>query len=546
MIFGYVTLLVAMILSSVAAYYSVLGLTAIFSAAKLPVIIMGGALEVGKVISAMWLHRNWQRSPWTYKAYLLPSLLFLMLLTSMGTFGFLSKAHNDQNLVSGDVAAKIAIYDEKIKTAKENIDVNRRALKQMDEAVDQVMGRSSDEKGAEKAVAIRRGQTKDRQRLLQEISVEQKTITKLNEERAPIAAEVRKVEAEVGPIKYIAALVYNDSPDSGVLEKAVRWVIILIVGVFDPLAIVLILAGYRQIEWAREDRLAALKESAEEDISEAGYKTPWPDYQPAYEPDDGPLTDNQIEQIKETVTKKEFDIKDHPYLFTPAGSDTPPGIKPVGPQVYKPVPSDVTLEPCYKCGTTLIDAPGIGPFCPNKECDVVDGWALEDQEPVAITFKMPAKFPSPILTIPASTIEPKQRPRYTIADHGKTIDVDGKTISMSILKDMHPDIYNEVFLAQADNLTKLKTPSMATFGIAFPTLPKRGDMFLHVVTLPSKLYKFNGSNWIPVDKLTTDSYTYNDDYLKFLETKISNGQITVDDLTDSEQENLNEYLNRNV
>ena len=145
-----------------------------------------------------------------------------------------------------------------------------------------------------------------------------------------------------------------------------------------------------------------------------------------------------------------------------------------------------------------------------------------------------------------SVIEPKQRPRYTIADHGKTIDVDGKTISMSILEDMHPDIYNEVFLAQADNSTKLKTPSLATFGIAFPTLPKRGDMFLHVVTLPSKLYKFNGSNWIPVDKSTTDSYTYNDDYLKFLETKISNGQITVDDLTDSEQENLNEYLNRNV
>ena len=544
MIFGYVTLLVAMILSSVAAYYSVLGLTAIFSAAKLPVIIMGGALEVGKVISAMWLHRNWKRSPWTYKAYLLPSLLFLMLLTSMGTFGFLSKAHNDQNLVSGDVSAKIAIYDEKIKTAKENIDVNRRALKQMDEAVDQVMSRSSDEKGAEKAVAIRRGQTKDRQRLLQEISAEQKTITQLNEERAPIAAEVRKVEAEVGPIKYIAALVYNDSPDSGVLEKAVRWVIMLIVGVFDPLAVVLILAGYRQIEWAREDKLAALKESAEKDIFEDGYKTPWPDQQPAYEPDDGPLTDNQIEQIKETVAK-EFDIKDHPYLFTPAGSDTPPGIKPVGPQVYKPVPSDDTLEPCYKCGTTLINVPGIGPFCPNKDCDVADN--TSGVEPIEITFKMPATMPVIETELPAGKpIESKQRPRYTIADHGKTIDVDGKTISMSILEDMHPDIYNEVFLAQADNSTKLKTPSLATFGIAFPTLPKRGDMFLHVVTLPSKLYKFNGSNWIPVDKSTTDSYTYNDDYLKFLETKISNGQITVDDLTDSEQENLNEYLNRNV
>ena len=105
--FGYLTLAVAFFLSVVAAYYSVLGLVAIFSAAVIPVMIMGGALETGKVVAAMWLHRNWDRAPWTYKAYLLPSLLALMLLTSMGTFGYLSKAHSDQSLVSGDVLVKL-------------------------------------------------------------------------------------------------------------------------------------------------------------------------------------------------------------------------------------------------------------------------------------------------------------------------------------------------------------------------------------------------------------------------------------------------------
>ena len=211
---------------------------------------MGGSLELGKIVATVWLHNNWKRAGWAFKAYLIPAVAFLMLLTSMGIFGYLSKAHSDQSLVSGDSMSKVAIYDEKIKNAKENIDANRKALKQMDEAVDQVMGRSTSETGADKAVAVRRSQQKERGRLLAEISAEQKTITTLSEERAPLAAEFRKVEAEVGPIKYIAALIYGDNPDANLLEHAVRWVIILIVIVFDPLALCLILSANKQFEWA--------------------------------------------------------------------------------------------------------------------------------------------------------------------------------------------------------------------------------------------------------------------------------------------------------
>ncbi len=249
---AYLTLVSGLSVSAVAIYYSVAGLVAIFAAAVIPIIIMGVALEISKLAATIWLKQNWSRAPRFIKGYLLSAIFILMVITSMGIFGFLSKAHTDQSLVSGDVQSKIAVYDEKIKTAKENIDANRRALKQMDEAVDQVMGRSQDEKGADKAVALRRGQAKERTRLLSEIAAEQKTISQLSEERAPIAAEVRKVEAEVGPIKYIAKLIYGDNPDANILEKAVTWVIIIIVIVFDPLAVILLLASQYSFAWFRQ------------------------------------------------------------------------------------------------------------------------------------------------------------------------------------------------------------------------------------------------------------------------------------------------------
>jgi hypothetical protein len=255
MILAWLLLLTGLTISAVAIYYSVIGLTAIFSAAIIPIIIMGSALEVGKLVCASWLKANWERAPRFIKYYMVTAVIVLMIITSMGIFGFLSKAHSDQSLVSGDVGSKIAIYDEKIKTAKDNIDANRKALKQMDEAVDQIMGRSQDEKGADKAVAVRRGQQKERARLQAEITAEQKIISQISEERAPIAAEVRKVEAEVGPIKYIAKFIYGESgADENMLEKAVTWIIILIVVVFDPLAVIMLLAAQMTFGWKREDQ----------------------------------------------------------------------------------------------------------------------------------------------------------------------------------------------------------------------------------------------------------------------------------------------------
>jgi hypothetical protein len=255
---AYLTLFSGLAISLVAEFYSIIGFTAIFAAAQIPVIIMGIVLGVGKIAATLWLKQNWKIAHWLVKTYLLTAIAVLMGVTSMGIFGFLSKAHSDQSLVSGDVQSKIAVYDEQIKTARENIDANRKALKQMDEAVDQVMARSSTETGADRAVAIRRSQLKERARLQSEIQTEQKTISSLSQERAPIAAEVRKVEAEVGPIKYIAQFVYGES-DKDLLEKAVTWVIIILIAVFDPLAVILLLASQISFQNFR-DRKTEYKE----------------------------------------------------------------------------------------------------------------------------------------------------------------------------------------------------------------------------------------------------------------------------------------------
>lgn len=238
----FLTLLTAIALSAVAGYYSVIGLAQIFPGSFWPVIIMGSILEASKLVTVSWLYRNWRECPILIKSYLSIAVTILMLITSMGIFGFLSKAHLEHSADNAPLVDKIALLDEKIKTEKENVEANRKIIKQYDEVVDQTMGRSTDEKGADKAQAIRRSQQKDRIRVLQEIQQSQAIIAKYSEERAPLSTELKKIEADIGPIKYIAALAYDSEADGDIIDKAVRLVILLIIVVFDPLAILLLIA----------------------------------------------------------------------------------------------------------------------------------------------------------------------------------------------------------------------------------------------------------------------------------------------------------------
>lgn len=360
---AYLALISGLLISGVAEYYSIVGLTAIFPTAFIPIIIMGIAFGVGKLVATVWLKQNWNIAPFTVKTYLMSAIFVLMAITSMGIFGFLSKAHSDQSLVSGDVLSKIAIYDEKIKTAKENIEANRRQLKQMDEAVDQVMARSTSEQGADKSNAIRRSQQRDRVALAKDIEANQKLIATLNDEAAPIRAEVRKVEAEVGPIKYIAAFVYGQT-DPTILEKAVTWVIILLIVVFDPLAVILLLASQISFQDFRDRESNQFGDWTEHDLEELSRdawvadvgEKPTEEEKAEYTTSTGFVAQEVADLIPEAVYQSpaEHHPDTHPYLRQ--GFKVPEDYERVGPLVAK-VEEEIHEEPKeYIVDAELIDA----------------------------------------------------------------------------------------------------------------------------------------------------------------------------------------------
>ena len=379
----------AISISAIAAWYSIAGLIAVFSAAVMPVIIMGGALETGKIVATVWLHQNWERAPRMFKWYLIPAIAVLMFITSMGIFGFLSKAHIEQTSMSEEQVAQIKSLESKMVRSEAKIvrwtDELSRLAKGEDVRVDNLVDRDNNalkeireqinkEKAnaradAEKAITLqndRLAQAAERkesdikaaqdrktadiaavqeryknsfgksklddaialaqqteldatetakrnelsvasaaQREIKNINAtlnqrlseidkkyapdllsvndriqqlrnqantktddidgrieelenfvdkEQTEIDQIREEVFVFEKEYRKLEAEVGPIKYIAAFIYDQSPDQNLLEKAVRWVIVLLVVVFDPLALTLILASTKQFEWARNNK----------------------------------------------------------------------------------------------------------------------------------------------------------------------------------------------------------------------------------------------------------------------------------------------------
>lgn len=575
MIFGYITLFTALTISLSAAIYSILGLTAIFAAAFWPIVIMGSSLEVGKIVTTLWLHKYWDKAELQYKLYLCTAVAVLMFLTSMGVFGFLSKAHSDQALVSGDVGSKIAVYDEKIKTAKENIEADRKQLKQMDEAVDQVMGRSTDEKGADKAVAIRRGQAKDRVNIAKDIEINQKLIAKLNDEAAPIRAEVRKVEADVGPIKYIAALIYGDNPDANLLEHAVRWVIILIVSVFDPLALTLLLAATKSIEWEHGINLFNLEKKKREDqdkneekdeedtdpkeffdkakeiarrldadailqngVSPIDPNASMPLYH--YEPDDGALTDEQIELIRtmakdelptgEVITKSSLfeDLEPTEEEFPFRGKGVAPSM-PLSASYEQPTDDNAIIDEVSK----LIADETLQATESEKKTDI-ETFGNELQKRAMQVWKI-------------------SNPTETFQEYLDKLN-QGKISKLPWLTEENinrlnlngRDLANLKLSLDADNVLTPVAGEVKGFGVAFPATANKGDMFLRVDNLPSQLYKFNGVQWIRVNKNLSDSYIYDNAYIDHLIEKIGSGEYDPDLLSDIERERIAEKLKNNL
>jgi hypothetical protein len=582
MLLTYLMFGVALCLSAVAAFYSIVGLTAIFAASVIPVVIMGTILEVAKLTITVWLHEYWSRVKWAMRAYLVPSVVILMFITSMGIFGFLSKAHIEQVGVGQENAAQLqrievelgrqtdivakaearaktlettgtgadANVNSQIKTEQDRIDaalarvqpaideqnkiidaqtkIYQDQINKIDQQSQQLQG-FIDAKAIDKAQAlvgtavdsnwgpgtaaavrnwqaararerteavtkleqansnptiraareeisrVRRtveSQVTESNRLIDrlrnqlgkgdtasvEILVNEqqdriKTATTeidtLTKKKYELQAEFRKLEVEVGPIKYIAELIYGESTDANLLEKAVRWVIILIVVVFDPLAVMMLLAATESRSWVRSI------------------------------------------------------IPPSPPLPSPP---LPPPTEETPRARYEPVPK----KPRNRVRRRR-----------KAQLEALQNLDQKKTEPV-----LEEEFDDH----PEETVAIKEAKRHWKADHpNKTLKEQRHLLSQGAIDHLPWETY-------------LPATESVPFGQILPDNPIKGYQFLHTGYIPSKLFKYNGTKWIEVDKSLSDSYAYNTAYIEYLMDKISSGEYDPDLLSSVEQQQIETKL----
>lgn len=595
-LYHYFTLLVAIAISVCAAYYSIVGLTAIFAASVIPIIIMGSVLELAKITGAVWLKIYWREANWWIKFYLVPAVAVLMLITSMGIFGFLSKAHIEQTAtvneglaqleqIETEISRNAQIIDraeekivklensssnadtniqEKISTEEARITTVYERLQQdiatangaleaaiapyvaQQEEADRVLAllsqyvannniralqgligaRQDGQYGTRTADAVQRFREKqeaDRAGALEEITkrrtVNQEEISSLRSaadaqiaqsndlinrlrsqigttsiadvepeiqaqrdrieqveidlealynKKYDIEIEARKLEAEVGPIKFVAELIYGADASNDLLEASVRWMILLLVAVFDPLAVVLTMAAITGITSANKAR--KLKKETVEVIKEVEVPV---------EIEKTVEVEKIVEVVKEVPVEKIVEV-----------------IKEVPIEVVKEVEVEKTVEV---------------PVEVVKEIEKI----IEDTEKVEELAK-------------------------EVEDLLSTIALQKKKIKK--LEDQQR-VYNQP-VAEPD--LDFGDVSGASFGSTWPVNPVKGQMFLKVDTVPNKLYKWNSRKWIEVDiARVDDTLAYDIEYIRFLLSEIKHGRREYEDLSDIEQEQIKTYIRAN-
>ena len=720
MFLGLLILFVALALSGIAAYYSIIGLTAIFAAAVVPIIVMGGILEVAKLACTVWLHQNWQRARMVMKIYLVPAVGILMFITSMGIFGFLSKSHIEQSALGTEQIAQVKVIDDKLVRAQAKVqrwndeigrlnrgetsgridglisreqerieNANLRIQPQIDQEnakikgfreqatveVEQQNKRLSDAQKrtqadialAEKRLAqldkdvaaytsqgtvkggvftadidnvkkgnqLRAQQKPERDQLAKSIqqakqneigvaSRVQREITNINkrlseqikgvednvakirasinntiesannniakytleagssnknvdarikeleqnieniqpeidelrEEKFVFEKQYRQFEAEVGPVKYIAQLIYGDNPDQNLLEAAVRWVIILIVAVFDPLAIMMLLAATETFAWRREERYATT-EKQETTVSavETPEEVPSPlpveeteQVQEQEEPEPGQPVENgpADEELSETRSEDKFD-----------GGET-------GVDTEEPKQDNKTLNRTLHVEHIVLPDPEVGEkidydheYVPNPEIEEeLTGSDLAELEEInkdnTIISESDSETTPTISNETANIYNWQQFEEIDLVDPNNP-----EKRAKRIWKRLNPNdtlknqeameeqgIIEEVpwqkYIEASDE--ELDQFVVSGFGTSFPSDPIKGDSFVRVDSLPSKLYRWNGTSWIEIDKNNSDTFANNPEYVQYLIDKLGSGEYDPDLLTDAERLQIESQL----
>ena len=264
MFFGLLTLLVALAISTVAAYYSIVGLMAIFAGATTAIAIMGVVLEIGKLVCASWTFQNWKTSPFTIRSYFIIAVVVLMLITSLGIFGFLSRAHITQSSPTALLVERIERINLKVNQRQTQISRYQGRLDTLDQALQRYIELGAISKGLSKIGAM----DNETNLLKTKISTLETEIDGLTDKKYGLKTELNLAEVEVGPIRYVASMIYDDVSESQ-LEEAVRWIIILLIFVFDPLAVVLVIAANISLrDYRKERKMATRTVSVMPDLSD--------------------------------------------------------------------------------------------------------------------------------------------------------------------------------------------------------------------------------------------------------------------------------------
>ena len=737
MLLGLLILFVALALSGIAAYYSIIGLTAIFAAAVIPIIVMGGILEVAKLACTVWLHQNWQRARFVMKLYLVPAVAVLMFITSMGIFGFLSKSHIEQSALGTEQIEQVKVIEDKLLRAqakverwnaeierlnrgetsgridgliareqaridkankriqpqidaenakikgfreqaakeveqqnkrlrdaqnrtKKDIEIAEKRLAQLDKDVaaytsqgtvkggvftadvdnvkkgNQLRAQQKPErdklakaiqkaKNTEIGVAsrVQREITNINKRLADQIKGVEKNVEKiresinktiesananiakytleagssnknidkriaelelniekiqpqidgLREEKFVFEKKYRQFEAEVGPVKYIAQLIYGDNPDQNLLEAAVRWVIILIVAVFDPLAIMMLLAATETFAWRRQE-----KENVVETVTTMPSPVPVKEaeqVQTEEEPKPTPTdTDGPTdEEPSETRSENKSDGRETGINTEESKQDT----KPLERVLH--VEHIVLPEPEEK--TETYPHAHENEYVPNPEIEEeIEQHALEHvaNEPVEEFVQQEEKVEEVLVERGFEeeadpeieeeinrdvdshiTEEEIQAVEDDIFEWKEEDENDPHKRAKRIWKRLNPNdtLKNQEQLHRDGVIEtlpwdqyldapeeKLESFAHSTFGNELPAAPIKGDTFVLTTTLPSKLYKFNGDKWIEVDKETSESYVYNEEYISHLIERLGSGEYDPELLNDAERNAIEEQLKK--
>lgn len=498
-------------MATVAAVFAIYGIIAIFAGMPQFALVMGAVIELGKVVGISWLYRNWSE-PTKIKYAMAPLVLVAMMLTSMGIFGLLSKAHLEQTSPVANNEIQIERLDQQINREQSRITDAEQVISQLDQSV-QALIDFDRIRGPDGALAVRESQAEQRDLLRQTIDTAQTEVDRLEDQKLDLSQQLRAIELEVGPVKYLAELVYGTETDR--TEEAVRWVIIAFIFVFDPMAILLLMAANYTLDQRKKQPIVPeiLKE---EPIVESKEELD--------------VKENTEELNNGNDTTDDSDTSD--YIVK---SDSQPEPEPIG---GEPSEGSNNLQETV-VGTDERDIVFVQPEGP------IDINTSVSVEPVSIT--QPSAVDDAAQVIAESAALQKKPQDKQITTEGVTLIVDvgdgyveynKQLFQKDALKEIRPDLFS----IKPD---ELYMPS-SSFGTQFPKIAKKKDIFVRVDVTPNKVYRFEGSKWIEINKNLSSTYLYDQEYIKYLINKIDQGEYDIDLLSEQEKSQIEEYLsNRN-